>query len=251
MLDVWLQDIPTFHDTESLKQISDSNVFERVHWSWFLPTLKSYSPKEQALFLAALTPSTAATLKDALHLKTSVETITEPARQYLKEQLLFSVAGPSQSLPAGCFIDSPLNQLLQLHKKQLIRLIDFLSLYDLAAELRQIVETKILKKIYSLLTEEQKSILQHIGSHKEPYTLPRLGLDRWDGTEETLRNSMHKRGLVRLGLALTHASADLIWTICHQLDIGRGTALYKLCEAKPVEASDEIMHQVLELMRYV
>ena len=147
----------------------------------------------------------------------------------------------------SCLPSAPLNSLLYLSKKELIALIDDLAMYDLAAELRQIVETKILKKIYSLLSEEQKKLLKMAVAQRETISFPRLGLDRWDRTEESLRYLLHRRGLVRLGAALSGQDPDLIWYLCHRLDIGRGSALFKFCENKNIPGfTDIVLGQIEE-----
>ncbi len=245
-----LAELPTFEDEVDAESFTNSSTLERVHWSWLLPTLKSFSNKEQQLFLASLSPIVAENLREALAIKGAVEEISETARSFLREQLLHSLVGyEERNLPIDYLPASPLNKLLKLSKKQLIRLIDFLALHDLAAELRQIVETKILKKIYSFLTEEHKALLKEFSAQKEAHPLPRLGLDRWDGNEESLRTMLHRRGLARLALALSGQDPDLVWMLCHQLDIGRGNALYKLCakEATP-GVSSAIATQIEELL---
>ena len=249
----FLASLASFDDHTVLQKLSDEELFERVHWSWFLPTLKSFSAREQSFFLAALSPTTAEQLKESLAFKGKIETVTAIGRQFLREQLLFSIGGPGgKDLPSGAFCTSSLNQLLSLSKKQLTRLIDLLALYDLTIELRQIVETKILKKIYSVLTDEQKTVLKQLGSQKESPALARLNLDRWNGDDEALRHLLHRRGLTRFSMALSQCSADLIWSICHQLDIGRGTALFRLCNAERGKVpSEEIAQQVLELLRFL
>lgn len=246
----WIKELPECSTELNTDEFAHGTLLERVHWSWFLPTLKSYSEKEQRLFLSALSPIAAENIRQSLHIEEAQEQITETARAYFREQLLHSLVGADQArLPIEYLPVSPLNALLTLNKKQLIRLIDLLPLSDLVQEMRQIVETKILKKIYSFLTEEQRGAIKQIAPQKETSSLPKMGLDRWDGEEDSLRNLLHRRGLARLGVALSGQHPDLIWTLCHQLDIGRGTALFKLCgkEAVP-EVADPIIRQIEELM---
>ena len=226
------------------------DMLENVHWSWFLPTLKSYSAREQRLFLSALSPLGAEQLARALSLTGSLEQISSPAQTYLRKQLFHSLVGPHERLlPVNYLPESSLNQLLTSTKKELTRLIDRLALYDLAVEMRQIVETKILKKIYSFLTEEQKKALKNIAAHKEVAGFPRLGLDRWDGEEESLKILLHRRGLARFGLGLSGQDPDLIWLICHRLDNGRGGDLLKLGakEATP-KVTVAIIRQIEDLL---
>jgi hypothetical protein len=246
----YLANLPNAQEDNLPEEISVLQGIEKVHWSWFLPTIKAFSEREQRLFLAVLEPYAAEQIKTLLSLQGPVEEITETAKAFLREQLVCSLVPTREGiLPVNYLPPSPLNHLLSLSKKQLIHLIDSLALYDLAQEVRQIVETKILKKLYSLLSEEQKYLLKHITPHREFNVLPKLGIDKWDGTEESLKIIIHRRGIARLGLALAGQNMDLIWMLCHQLDIGRGGTLFRLCEKeKRSSAADTVQRQIEELL---
>jgi hypothetical protein len=137
-----------------------------------------------------------------------------------------------------------------MSKQQLVALIDSLSLIDLALELRQIVETKILKKIYSFLSEEEKKGLKRAAVISQSSPVTRLHLEKWDGTEKALRLKLHKRGIARLAAALSSQHPDFIWYICHQLDIGRGKALAKLSKGEVAPSNSmSIIHQIVELLK--
>ena len=245
-----LEKLPIFSQGLHLDQFSSGNVLEKVHWSWFLPTLKTYPETEQKLFLSALDAYAAKNLAKTLTLASNGQEMSGIGRAFLRKTLLNSLLGPEDRLlPIDYLPPSELNNLLNLSKKELTRLIDLLSLHDLAAELRQIVETKILKKIYSLLSEEERHFLKPAMAYKDPFVLGKLGLDKWDGSEESLRTLLHKRGISRLGAALSGQEADFIWYVCHQLDIGRGSALHKACAKKPIHGvTDAIIRQVKELL---
>jgi len=245
-----LEDTPGFAEEIEPQKFANGNLWEKVHWSWFLPTLKTYDETEQKLFLSALTTHAAKNLAKTLMLSSYAQEVTHVAKDYLRKVLIDSLIGPhDRLLPAEYLSKSPLKGLLKLSKNKLTHIIDLLSLYDLSAELRQIVETKILKKIYSLLTEEERTFLKKAMTHKEHMILARMGLDRFDGTEETLRTLLHRRGLARLAAALCGQEPDFIWYVCHQLDIGRGTALFKQCAKDPIPGVTEaIIAQVEELL---
>ena len=226
-------------------------MLEHVHWSWLLPALKTYPAKEQKLFLSSLAPLAAQALSQALDLPDYEQTVSEIARSFFTQHLLHSLLGPKDRiLPIEYLPASSLKPLLALSKKDLTRLIEFLSLYDLAHELRQIVETKILKKIYSFLSEEERKFLKaKMAQQKEPFSLPRFGLDRWDGTEESFRHLLHRKGLSRFAIALSGQNPDFVWYVCHQLDIGRGNTLFKLCAKEAVpNISEAIIRQIEELL---
>lgn len=241
-----LADLPIYQ----MEQPSEEEDFlERIHWSWFLPTLKSHSDQEQTLFLASLDPSIASSICEELKIPLPRTIGVSPmGKQFMRGILFHSLVGATnQLLPVECLPPTPLNSLLYLSKKELTQLMDDLSMYDLAVELRQIVETKILKKIYSFLSEEQKKSLKIAMAQRESYSIPRIGLDKWDGTEESFRHLLHRRGLARLGAALSGQDPDLIWYICHQLDIGRGNALFKLCKKETAPGlSAAVLEQIEE-----
>jgi len=224
--------------------------FHKVHWSWFVDPIKMHSAKEQKLFLTAFDPLTADQLGSILQVKVSPEPVTPLGKAFLRDELLLSLAKPhEQILPREFLPESPLNVLLTLEKKELVRLIHILSLYDLCAELRQMVDTKMLKKICSFLTPEHQAALKLISAKTlDSHQFPKMGLDRtWDGTKESLYVQLHRRGLARLGVALSGEHPDLIWTLCHHLDIGRGSALMKLCSKEKVpDLSNIAIQQTLE-----
>lgn len=247
---IYLSELPDIEKEEEPQEVEFDSLLDKVHWSWFLPTLKTFSARDQRLFLLVLTPYAAEQLKASLSIKNGTEEITEIAKTFLRQQLLLSLEAPEEGLlPVEYLPASPLNRLLALNKKDLMRLIDSLALYDFAQEARQIVETKILKKIYSLLSEEQKNILKKITIHKESNPLPKLGIDKWEGTKESLRVLLHRRGLARLSIALSGEPRDLIWMICHKLDVGRGGTLFRLCaQEHKGPAADTIIRQIEELL---
>ncbi len=212
---------------------STESPFDHIHWSWFAPVIQSYPEKEQKLFLRALNPRIQKPLSKTIDLSPSADSISPMGANFLRKTLLDDMQ-EEEILPIHHLPSSPLNLLLQIEKKKLIQLIDFLSLYDLSYEIRQIVETKILNKIYSCLSDEERQFLKVTSHHKEPYPPVKIHLEKWDGTKGELRRMLHKIGLARLGCALVGQHPDLIWHVCHQLDSGRGKALAKLSQGKPM-----------------
>jgi hypothetical protein len=233
-----------------IKGFADETMLQRVHWSWFLPTLKSYSLPEQSLFLTVLEEPSARALAEEIPCRMAKVEITRLGASYLKQILLDSLVGAhDRLLPIDYLPPSPLNKILNLSKTQLISLIDLIAMHDLSVEIRQIVETKILKKIYSFLSEEQRQFLKLTASRHEVRWPQKIGLDRWDGNKESLRHLLHKKGLSRLGQALSGQDSSLAWYVCHLLDIGRGSALFKLCERQKNESAVEMaVRQVEELL---
>lgn len=232
------------------EKFDPSAMTESVHWSWFLPTLQTYPIEEQKLFLGAMDSTSGKNIAKALKIPYEPQEITSIAKSYLKSILLSSLLGPnSQLLPKDYAPQWSLTPLLELPKLKIIELIDKLSLYDLLEEQKRIVETKILKKIYSFLSSDEKSFLKKIQGTKDTFPQHKMKLDRLDGSEETFRHLLHRRGLMRLGAALSGQDPNFIWHICHTLDIGRGSALLKLCGKEAISGiSDTMIRQIEELL---
>ena len=202
------------------------NPFDEIHWSWFKDPLQNFDEKEQKLILRALKSRTQTQLSKAIDVSPTADFITPLGAAFFRRTLLKEVE--VDVLPVSLLPPSPFNRLLEIEKKRLIQLIDFLSLYDLFCEIRQIVETKMLNSIYSCLSGEERKFLKVASHHKEPYPPVRFHLENWDGSKQMFRKMVHKTGLARLGSALSGAHPDLIWHLKHRLDRGRGRALEKL-----------------------
>src|SRR3989344_1608808 len=132
-----LSQLPSFDAAEEKPR---GRLLEEVHWSWFLPTLKSYPKEEQAFFLDSLDGLAHQSLAHELNLFPVKEEISASARTFLRQILLYSLVGTEERMiPKEYLPPSPLNVLLRFGKKELAHLIDLLSLFDLAHEMRQIV----------------------------------------------------------------------------------------------------------------
>ena len=225
-----------------------TSLFDCIHWSWFIPFLESLDSLDRKTFLLAFTPSVQKSIAKHLSITHTPSHTTAFINHFLRNTLIKSVA-KTQPLPIHLLPPSGLNLLLKIEKKKLTELIDILSLFDLSAEIRHIVDTKTLKKIYSFLKEDEMLFLQQIAGQKEPYAAAQIQLDKWDGQESSLRKTMHKIGLTRLGSALSGQDDNLIWYVIHRLDIGRGQTLEKLCRQETSsQVATWLIDQLQELL---
>jgi hypothetical protein len=245
--------LPDITQEISSNQFLQDGLLDSVHYSWLIPTLKSYSKEEGSLFLLALSGKARENLKLLLKKRSEKCELSEIGQKFLRKVLLDTLIDKEDGLlPIDYLPESPLNVILTLSKQDTVRLIDFLSLYDLVLELRQIVETKTLKKIYTFLSAEKRDFLKNKMNYTEPPLFPKLGLEMWDGKEESLKIILHKRGLNRLANALSNADSNLVWYLCHHLDIGRGTTLFKLSQKKVSEkVAKIIIGNIMELLPIV
>jgi len=177
--------------------------------------------------------------------------LNKEAKFFFKSLLLKSLIKKEDSLlPLDYLPDSEMNILLNFTKAKLVDLIDLMSMYDLAKELKMVVMTSSLKKIHSYLSEREKIILKKANEYKDPINSKNLMLERYLDDKAMFRSALHKRGLVRLSLALSLENIDLIWYICHYLDIGRGSFIFNESKKnKNPNIASILKKQVLDIVK--
>ncbi len=207
-----------------------ADFFHAVHYSWLVPYIEKMPGDVQQLIVSSLSQVNARGLLDALKNPYSLIPLQLRYKEYFLS-LLYQQFKEEALLPKQYLPDSPLNVLLEFTKHELVELIDFLGMNDLGEDLMQIVDKRILKKVYSILSLKKQQYLKICLKAKERVSLQSLGLDRWDGDRKKLEDILHRRGLIRLGKALCGKHSHLLWYISHILDTGRGQFLCK-CYSK-------------------
>jgi hypothetical protein len=248
-----INSLPAFSKEIDSKIFFKDSIIDSVHYSWFIPLLNIYSPQESSLFLSAMKPSYKKALKNLLNLEDLKDELNPILKEFLRSILLRSLLKKEEALlPIECLFDSKLNKLLLLTKNELIKLINLLSMYDLAKELKYLVEQKKVKKIYSYLLAQEKAFLKTIYNQIEPFTTQKIGIEKYSENKKKLRNILHMRGLMRLSFALSGESIDLIWYVCHYLDIGRGNYIFKKCKKEKVpNVSDIITAEIINIINFL
>ena len=246
-----INSLPKVPNKFDSKMFFQDTVINGVHYSWFIPFLNICSSQEASLFLQVMKPDYKKALKKLLNLEDIKEEITPILKEFLQTILLRSLLKKEEALiPKEYLFDSKLNVLLALCKKDLIKVINLLSMYDLAKELKFVVEQKKLKKIYSYLDPQEKSFLKTIYNHNEGFASQKIMIEKYD-SKKKLRNILHMRGLMRFSLALSGESIDLIWYVCHYLDIGRGNYIFKKCKKeKTRNISNIITSEILKIINF-
>lgn len=208
-------------------QTFDSNTFlsplswsTSIHFSWFSETLKIYPRDLQPFLLGALLPEQAKGIQQMLSLPITPKEPSPFLRSFLLDLLRQELQEPD-ILNEHYLSHSPLNVLLSLERKQLIQLINFLGIYDLATDQRQIVDKELLKKIYGALTQQQLHFLHYCAKQPIKWLSPKLGLSTWDGSKKQLGILLHYRGLIRLAKAIAQEDVSFKWHLMHRLDTGR------------------------------
>ncbi len=202
-------------------------ALDKIHYSWLVPRLKEL-PKSKAFLLSTLlTEPQASKVRKALNIQ-DVPTITSSSIKAFLARQLIPELGLTEILPLEYLPKTALTPLAHLNKKELVALIDLMGLYDLAQEIHQIVNKKILENVYHCLSKSKTAYLKQCLHTREKLVTQRLHLEQWDGNAEKLMKLLHHRGMVRLAYGLSGQNAELNWHIIHILDSGRGEKLNRL-----------------------
>ncbi|MCE5317394.1 MAG: hypothetical protein LLG04_08525 [Parachlamydia sp.] len=221
----------------------------RVHHTWILPVLQKVPPVAQGQLLGVLPDKMATPLSDQLSTSSQRQTLAPCSQQFLQHLILKNLTGFDEVTPLSYLPETPLSQLGTWSKRDLVQLISFLGIHDLAEEIRHIVDKKRIKGIYLCLTAKEQQYLRYCMHLKEKFVAPPLGLDKWSGDCDKLKITLQARGLIRLGKALSGEHPDLIWHLSHIFDMGRGKTLSKYYAKEPVTGlTSALSQQVVNLM---
>lgn len=222
----------------------------KIHYSWLQPVIESFSPSMQPIFLSALPIENAKGLSRLMGLP-----LLPPPLPLIRKQLLLALCrklNKRQVLPVQFLPETPVTPLASLSKAELLELIDYLGLYDLAEEIRHIVDKVLLKKIYACLSPKKQLFLRNCLHQKEKLKAQKIGLINWNGDAIQLERLLHRRGLMRLSYALSGQPRDFIWHLVHRLDVGRGRLLGKNFSDKEIPGVTTFLaQQVLNTLNFL
>lgn len=222
------------------------NALGKIHHSWIKPVLDQYPERLQPAFLAALTPEQVAGMKGSVEFS-----LSSPAKSFILSQLCSNLK-INEHIPLEYLPESEFAPLVKWNKQQIVDLIDYLGLYDLASEMRSIVNRDHLKNIYECLTPKQYQYLKICMHQKEQLVSSKLGIDPAKRDCPKLKQAMHRHGLSRLGKALCGQHADFVWTLGHILDMPRGNVLIKEYKPEAIAKITPILkQQVLNVMNFL
>lgn len=237
----------------SLVTASPEEKLQKVHYSWITPSIKE-SPEELRLFfLASLPENYAASVKKLLNITTPLPELSKEVKTFFLGLFFNKFLKLESRLPPSFLSVSKMDVLLTLNKQQLVELIDFLGLQDLAEALRHIVDKQRLKKIYSKLPTKKQQYLRICLHQKDRLgNLAPIQLSQWDGSMQKLDMVLHRKGLIRLGVALSGQQPDFVWHITQLLDTGRGGLLMKSWKEKETpNLTPSVAIQVLNLVKFL
>lgn len=223
---------------------------ERIHFSWLAPAVSAFSPKMRPVIVASLPPNQSAGLRQMLSIE-KVPPLSQIAKKFLLH-LLYEKMELSKLTPEELLPQSQFERLINWDKTRLCYLIDLLSMYDLAEKLRQIVDRKRLREIYSNLDKNRLEFLKQCMKVKAKVSASDLHLERWRGDPKELEHILHRRGLIRFGRALAVEPPEVRWYITHRLDTGRSSIIERCVHMQTPPAVLKILvQQVQNVIEYI
>ena len=223
----------------------------RIHYSWLSETIDQLPQEELPYVLSALPETHFWGIKRMKRLKMQRTVLSAVCHSFFLRRL-YNKLDAVKVLPPEFLPPSPLRPLLDLNKQELVELIDFLGLHDVAEEIRFIVDKNNLSKLYTIMTLKKQQYLKICLHQKQKLDLPKLGLAAWKGNIQQLEDLIHRRGMFRLGKAIFGQHPDFIWHITHSLDTGRGALLEKYTKGKEnARVTTVLMQQVMDLLNFL
>lgn len=220
-----------------------------IHYSWFKAWVEKLPKENQDVAVFSFPDDYAGKLSQALKISRLPTPLAQIVKEYFVGLAYKHLVGEAELLPKEYLPQTPLSPLGDLNKNELVELVEFLGLHDLADELRQIVDQKTLKSVYGCLIPKEQHYLRFCMQQKERVAAPSLGLERWGGDCEKLKGVLQSRGIMRLGKALSTEHPGFLWHIGHTFDTGRGQALMKYSSQKTLPGiASALAQQVLNLL---
>lgn len=220
-------------------------VLPEIHYTWLKEPLLKQDAAFQEGILRCLTPVQQKGLTKELGRVYNPSPLNPFLKKFYFAHLYSAFPLLHEALPTAYNEVGPLDFIAELSKKSLINLIDNLAMFDLAHEMKKIVETKRLNALYTSLSANQQEFLRKCLHLKDRMVPTKMQIDNLTGKEFILQ--LHKRGLSRLGVALSGQNEDLIWLIVHKLDQGRGMLLKRAVKKEAVPVITEAVIQQVQM----
>jgi len=219
----------------------------RLHYTWLKHALEKI-PQETFPFIYSILSTEQ---RQGIQPAARIIPLSEPVKNYFINEL-YSQCEDTAHLPIEYLPKNELSPLLGYNKDKLVQLGSFLGLYDLANEVRTIVNKTHLKNFYSCLTPKQFAFLKTCLQKKEIISVPKLSIDPSKQDCHRLKQILQHRGLLRLGKAISGMHPDFAWYVAHQLDMARGKiVMTSYAPQSEGKLTHYLKSQVVNLMNYL
>lgn len=224
-----------------------------IHYSWLELAINTLKSPLKECVIAALPLETREKLfqRAQLNAPTREGEYPECMKRFLLS-FLYKAWTDKNILPRELLPECSLSPLLNCTKAELVEIIDCLSMYDLAEEVRHIVDKKLIQAIIIDLTSTQQKFLKMCLHQKSKIALPPLNVLEAHRDRKAFTILVHKRGLKRLSIALSGLHTDFLWHIAHILDTGRGKILMSQYQGEEITTSTQITQlQVIQVLQFL
>jgi len=212
-----------------------------IHKSWLEDVLKTFPDALKKYMENFLTTD----LEKTQLSKAASQFLCKYLYEHSKEQDL-------NILPRGLLPENLLSPLLDSSRLQLLEIIDLLAMYDLAEEVRYIVDKKILQGILQLLKDNQQIFLRSLLRNKSKLQMPKAFFQHLYTDEKKFTKALHKKGLQRLGCALSGQNPDFLWYLLHTLDMPRARYLETVIHSEAVANTTYMIQlQIIQILQFL
>ena len=140
---------------------------------------------------------------------------------------------PPEILPQELLPTTPLDDLLKFKHQDFVEVITLLGIYDLALELKNIIDKETIKQAFSILSSEhQKFLIFCLKQKQQKPQKTSKKLLHCISDNLNMQRMLHQHGLIKLSMILSTTSPSFIWHICHILDTTRGNFILKFSSKK-------------------
>lgn len=222
-----------------------------IHFSWFISALQQYTVALRPFVVACLPKPQQQHLCRQLQITLPKKKQALTTQRYLLNDLAKRMQ-VTEALPLTFIPESTLTPLASLSKDQLVQLIDYLGLRDLAETLRPVVDNRLLQAVHRCLKPAELQLLRAYLHQRDKLKVAKLDFSKWDGQRDSLRLMYHQRGLARFAKALAGESPDLRWHIYRHLDRRRAELLEKLGNVQdPPLLTQTLRLQVVAILEFL
>ena len=232
---------------------SISEQISKVHYSWLIKIIDGFLDEDKHLIISCLNLFQKNQLYDYYKLDPGQVILKKIAKEFLLLSIHKKLVEPSKEyLPIEMLPSNSLNPLLNLSKKEIVRLINFLGLFDLSSELKRIIKSDLLKRVQKNLDKQEQQFVKVQMKAKETIAFSGLNLDGWDGDKTKLKSLLQHRGMNRLAKSFFGCHQALFWHFLRRIDIGRASVLQKYhTDIKNSDALDVLKKQTLETLTFL
>jgi hypothetical protein len=202
---------------EKKQDLSIKELLGKIDESWYLETLSSFSKKDLLFFLSLFPEKIRKKQAERLAIEGPFFSFSKEMELYFANLLFKELFKAEIPLPLSYLQDSPLLFLCSASSEKVNKLIFYLGLFDISAEIKSVLKGSILKSLEKTLFADEVNFCREISEFRHVVTFGQIGLNQWNEESDPLRQVIFERGLYRLSLALTDAQPDLLWHITHSL----------------------------------